>query len=86
MLNAVRRFVEQERKRSLISNKLILWEVGQDESLDHTLLSKRLYGSRKYSDVVAVCCGVSFAFEPIPCRAYYFPTLAELIKIKKVYA
>lgn len=86
MLNAVRRFVEQEQKRSLISHKLIAHEVGQDESLDHTLLSQRLYGKREYSQVVAVCCGVSFAFEPIPCRIYYFPTLTELLKIKKAYA
>lgn len=82
---AVRESVEREKKRSLISKKIVLYQIGEDELLDHGLVSLRLYKTRKYQDVVRVCCGKSFAHEKLPLGMFYFPSVVELLRLKKLY-
>lgn len=83
--NAVRQIVEREKKRSAISKKIILYNIGEDELLDHGLVSLRLYSTRKYHDVVRICCGKSFAHEPLMLGMYFFPSLPELLRLKKQF-
>lgn len=83
--NALRQLVEMEKKRSLISKKIVLYQIGEDELLDHGLVSQRLYKTRKYHDVVRVCCGCSFAHEKLPHEMVFFPSLKELLRLKKIH-
>ncbi|WP_151765780.1 hypothetical protein [Acinetobacter colistiniresistens] len=83
--NAVRKSVELEKKRSTISKRIVLYTIGEDETLDHGLVSQRLYKTRNYQDVVRICCGISFAHEPLPIEMFYFPSVAELLRLKKLY-
>lgn len=83
--NAIRQMVEREQKRSSISKKIVLYQINEDEILDHGLVSQRLYKTRRFHDVVRVCCGRSFAHEELPQKLVYFPTLVELIRLKKIH-
>lgn len=83
--NAVRQSVEQEKKRSAISKKIVLHSIGEDELLDHGLVSLRLYKTRAYHGVVRTCCGKSFAHEELPRGMFYFPSASELLRLKKLH-
>ncbi|WP_417212064.1 hypothetical protein [Acinetobacter venetianus] len=83
--NAIRQMVEREKKRSLISKKIILYKIGEDEVLNHELVSLRLYKTRRYHDVVRICCGNSFAHEALPLGEVYFPSMVELLRLKKLH-
>lgn len=83
--NAIRKYVDTEKKFALTSDGLFLYKIEPDEIYDHTLISQRIYGSRVYHDVVRVCLGLSFPYEPAPIGAYYFPTLKQLLAIRKKY-
>lgn len=83
--NALRQSVEREKSRSMISKRIVLYNIGEDEQLDHGLVSERLYKTRKYHDVVRVCCGKSFAHEKLPLGMFYFPSISELLRLKKIH-
>lgn len=83
--NAVRQSVESEKKRSTISKRIVLYSIGEDELLDHGLVSLRLYNTRKYHDVVRICCGKSFAHEALPVGMFYFPSVSEILRLKKLH-
>lgn len=82
--NALRLKIDQ-----LIASKdlrrLIVWDVGADESSDPSLLSKRAYGSAMHIDVVLVACGVNGIWEPLPRKRIVMPSLTDVLALRKKY-
>lgn len=69
---AIRKLLETSIRRGQQYN-LRRYQIQVDEVNDPSLVSLRLYGTRKYSDVVLVACnGLSYAHELIPVQAFYF--------------
>lgn len=83
--NAIRTLIEREKSRAILSDSLLLYQTESDEKYDHTLISQRIYGIRQHHDVVRVCLGLSFPHEPVPEGLFLFPTLKELLKLKRLY-
>lgn len=82
--NAVRDTIVLLKKRGQ-ANSMLLHEIKQDEQYDPTLVSLRVYKSRKFADVIRVACGVSHAGEPLPLQLIYLPPLAQIIGLKNKY-
>lgn len=83
-LNAVRAHVDLLVRRSR-TDKLIVWDIGTDETHDPTLVAYRAYGNRDDADVVMVCAGTNRIGEPLPNRRLYLPMLASLTELKRAH-
>lgn len=81
---AIRKLLETSKRRGQQYN-LRYYQIQTDELNDPSLVSLRLYGTRNYSDVVLVACGMSYAHELLPLRAFYFPTMQNLLQLQKKY-
>ncbi|WP_010197079.1 hypothetical protein [Psychrobacter sp. PAMC 21119] len=81
-LNAVRTHVDLLYRRGR-TDKLIVWDVGTDETHDPTLIAYRVYGNRDDADVVMVCAGTNRIGEALPNRRIYLPMLASLTELKR---
>ncbi|MCK4090671.1 hypothetical protein [Acinetobacter radioresistens] len=79
---AIRKLLETSKRRGQQYN-LRHYQIQTDELNDPSLVSLRLYGSRKYVDVVLVACGLSYAHELLPLQAFYFPTLQNILQLQK---
>ena len=66
-LNAVRSHVDLRVRRGR-TDKLIIWDVGDDEIHDPTLIAYRAYGNRDNADVVMLCAGTNRVGEALPNR------------------
>ncbi|WP_289115200.1 hypothetical protein [uncultured Psychrobacter sp.] len=81
-LNAVRTHVDLLVRRAR-TDKLIAWDVGQDEEHDPTLIAQRVYGSRDDADIVMLCAGTNRIGEPLPRRIIYLPAPASVAALKR---
>lgn len=79
---AIRKLLETSARRGQQYN-LRHYQVQIDEVNDPSLVSLRLYGTRKYTDVVLVACGLSYAHELLPVQAFYFPTMQDILQLQK---
>ena len=66
-------------------NNLIVWDVRSDEAQDPTLLSLRIYGSRKHTDVIQVACGVSGIYEKLPEKRIAVPKITDIMRLRTEY-
>lgn len=82
--NAIR---ERIRHLKLLKNtqRIIIWDVRADESIDASLLSFRAYGTRLHTDVVLVACGASGIWERLPLKRIVLPQLADVLQLRKQY-
>jgi len=80
-LNAIRNHVDVLKRRGRI-DKLIVWEVTNDEVYDPTLIAMRVYGNRDDVDVIMLCAGTNRIGEAIPKRDIYLPLPISLMQIK----
>ena len=83
-LNAIRAHVDLLVRRGR-TDKLIVWDVGTDETHDPTLIAYRAYGNRDDVDVVMLCAGTNRIGEPLPNKRIYLPLPASLAQIKRTY-
>jgi len=83
--NALRRHIEVNEKRTGYGGSLIKYQIGTDEVHDPSLVSLRVYGTRVHSDVVRMCCGVSFAHELLPVKIVLFPSLNAVVELQKKF-
>ncbi|RLL19000.1 hypothetical protein [Acinetobacter chengduensis] len=79
---ALRQLIERAQRRGK-AHDLRFYQVQDDEVHDPSLISYRLYKSRMYVTEVKVACGISYAHELIPVRAYYFPTLRDILALRQ---
>lgn len=79
---ALRKLLETSIRRGQQYN-LRHYQIQVDEVNDPSLVSLRLYDTRKYIDVVLVACGLSYAHELIPVQAFYFPTMQNILQLQK---
>lgn len=81
---ALRQLIERAQRRGK-AHDLRFYQVQEDEISDPSLISFRLYQSRAYITEVKVACGISYAHELIPVQAFYFPTLRDILSLRKKY-
>lgn len=81
-LNAVRSHVDLLVRRAR-TDKLIVWDIGRDETHDPTLIAYRVYGNRDDADVVMVCAGTNRIGEALPNRRIYLPLPVSLAQLKR---
>lgn len=84
-LNAVRTHVDLLVRRAR-NDKLIVWDVGRDETHDPTLIAYRAYGNRDDADIVMLCAGTNRIGEALPNKRIYLPLPASLAQIKRAQA
>ena len=82
--NAIRDHVDLLYRRGR-TDRLIAWQVGNDEVHDPTLIAFRAYKNRSYADVVMVCAGTNRIGEPLPKEIIFLPVAVDLIAIKRKY-
>lgn len=83
-LNAIRDLINRNIQQGTLNN-LIVWDVRSDEAQDPTLLSLRIYGSRKHTDVIQVACGVSGIYEKLPEKRIAVPKIADVMRLRTEY-
>lgn len=66
-------------------NSLIVWDVKSDEAQDPTLLSLRIYGSRKHTDVIEVACGMNGIWEKLPEKRIAVPLITDVLRLRTEY-
>lgn len=84
-LNAVRSHVDLLVRRAR-TDKLIVWDIGNDEVNDPTLIAYRVYGDRDNADIVMLCAGTNRIGEALPKRRIYLPLPLSLAEIKRQFA
>ena len=82
--NAIRDLINKNIQQGTLNN-LIVWDVRSDEAQDPTLLSLRIYGSRKHTDVIQVACGVSGIYEKLPEKRIAVPKIADIMRLRNQY-
>lgn len=82
--NALRQLIERSIRRGAAYN-LRHYQIQADEVADPSLVSFRLYGTRRYMTEVKVACGLSYAHELLPLKSFYFPTLRDILVLQKKY-
>lgn len=82
--NAIRRLLDLFKKRGNTS-QLLLYCIGEDEVFDPTLASLRAYGTRQFSDIILLACGLSYVHEPLPVGNVYLPTFQQIQYMRKKY-
>ena len=82
--NAIRDLINRNIQQGTLNN-LIVWDVRSDEAQDPTLLSLRIYGSRKHTDVIQVACGVSGIYEKLPEKRIAVPKIADVMRLRTEY-
>ena len=82
--NAIRDLINKNIQQGTLNN-LIVWDVRSDEAQDPTLLSLRIYGSRKHTDVIQVACGVSGIYEKLPEKRIAVPKIADVMRLRTEY-
>lgn len=82
--NAIRDHVDLLYRRGR-TDRLIAWQVGNDEVHDPTLIAYRAYKNRNYADVVMVCAGTDRIGQPLPKDIIFLPAAVDLIAIKHKY-
>ena len=82
--NAIRDLINRNIQQGTLNN-LIVWDVRSDEAQDPTLLSLRIYGSRKHTDVIQVACGVSGIYEKLPEKRIAVPKIADIMRLRTEY-
>ena len=82
--NAIRDLINKNIQQGTLNN-LIVWDVRSDEAQDPTLLSLRIYGSRKHTDVIQVACGVSGIYEKLPEKRIAVPKIADIMRLRTEY-
>ena len=82
--NAIRDLINKNIQQGTLNN-LIVWDVRSDEAQDPTLLSLRIYGSRKHTDVIQVACGVSGIYEKLPEKRIAVPIIADVMRLRTEY-
>lgn len=82
--NAIRDLINKNIQQGTLNN-LIVWDVRSDEAQDPTLLSLRIYGSRKHTDVIQVACGVSGIWEKLPGKRIAVPNIADIMRLRTEY-
>ncbi len=83
-LIALRQLIELAQRRGKAHN-LRYYQVQADEVGDPSLVSHRLYNSPNYVNEIKLACGVSYAHELLPLKAFYFPTLQDIRLLRKKY-
>ncbi|MGK7251020.1 hypothetical protein ACSNOU_18370 [Acinetobacter oleivorans] len=81
---ALRQLIERVQRRGKAYN-LRYYQIQADEVSDPGLVSFRLYQTWKFIDEVKIACGVSYAHEILPLRAFYFPTYQDILRLRKKY-
>ncbi len=82
--NAIRDLIKKNIQQGTLNN-LIVWDVRSDEAQDPTLLSLRIYGSRKHTDVIQVACGVSGIYEKLPEKRIAVPKITDVMRLRTEY-
>jgi hypothetical protein len=82
--NALRRLIELAQRKGR-SGSLRMYQIQEDEIADPSLVSFRLYGSREYVTEVKIACGISYMHELLPLRAFYFPSLRDILQLRKTH-
>ena len=82
--NAIRDLINKNIQQGTLNN-LIVWDVRSDEAQDPTLLSLRIYGSRKHTDVIQVACGVSGIWEKLPGKRIAVPKITDVMRLRTEY-
>lgn len=80
--NAIRDRIESLKNQGDV-RRLIVWEIQDDESKDHTLLSYRVYGTRDHADVVRVAAGASGIWEALPLKRIALLTLSDVLALRR---
>lgn len=83
--NALRRHIEVNEKRTGFGGSLTIYDIGEDEVNDPSLVSLRVYGTRQHSDVVRLACGTSFVHEPLSLGPVLLPSLNAVVQLQKAY-
>lgn len=82
---ALRRHIEINTNKTGMGGSLIVYEVGEDEVSDASLVSLRAYKTRNHADVVRLACNLSFAHEPLPMGYVLLPSLNAIVQLQKKY-
>lgn len=83
--NAIRRHIEVSTNKASYGGSLIIYQIGEDEVNDPSLVSLRVYQTRRHGDVVRLACGVSFSHEPLPLKQVLLPSLNAIVQLSKKY-
>lgn len=81
---ALRQLIELAQRRGK-AYQMRQYQIQEDEVADPSLVSLRLYQSRVYVTEVKIACGVTYAHEFLPVKAFYFPTLQDILSLRKKY-
>lgn len=84
-LNDIRKHLQQVRQIGNINN-FIIYDVKNDERYDPSLISQRLYGTRKHEDVVMVACGLNGVWEPLPMRRIILPLIGNITYYRNLWS
>lgn len=84
-LNEIRRVIELNKNKTNFNQKLFQYEIGVDETWDHSLISQRVYKTREHSDVVRIAAGASYFHEKLEQKIILLPALAEIIRLRREY-
>ncbi len=83
--NAVRRYIESNRKKAEFGARLFHYQIGEDEVNDPSLASYRAYNTNAHTDIIVLASGNSFSFQPLPLKIITLPDLSILIQLQKRY-
>lgn len=81
--NALRRYIEANKSKTMYGGRLFIYQIGSDEIWDASLASLRAYKSREYADIIRLAAGVSYSHEPLPEKAIVLPELSIVLELKK---
>ena len=83
--NALRRHIEINTNKTGYGGSLIVYQIGEDEINDASLVSLRAYKTRMHAVVVRLACNVSFAHEQLPLGYVLLPSLNAVVQLQKKY-
>lgn len=83
--NAVRRYIEANKSKTIYGGRSFVYQIGEDEVNDASLVSLRAYKSRAYSDIIRLACGTSYSFEPLPEQMIILPSLGVILELQKLH-
>jgi hypothetical protein len=84
-LNDIRRLIELNQNKAGQANVLFQYQIGIDEISDHSLISERVYKTRRHSDVVRIASNASFWHEKLEEKIILLPVLSEIIRLQKLH-
>ena len=82
--NAVRKHLEQMLNVGN-KNNIIIYQIMDDEKNDPSLISLRVYGTRKYVNEIMSCLNINGIWEEIPRNKVGFPLLQSIVALRSTW-